>query len=106
MTATSLQPQDLTLSTAPVDDDGWRQAGVSLPHYSRSQYSVTRRVPLSQAQAGDLVFYFKRGTHHVGLYIGNGKMVHAANPRSGVVVSNILGPWYSSRFSGIGRVVG
>ncbi|HEV8025125.1 MAG TPA: NlpC/P60 family protein, partial [Candidatus Nanopelagicales bacterium] len=84
----------------------WRQAGVSLPHYSRSQYSVTRRVPLSQAQPGDLVFYFGRGTHHVGMYIGNGKMVHAANPRSGVLVSNILGPWYSSRFSGIGRVVG
>ena len=84
----------------------WRQAGVSLPHYSRSQYSVTRRVPLSQAQAGDLVFYFKRGTHHVGMYIGNGKMVHAANPREGVVVTNVLGPWYSSRFSGIGRVVG
>lgn len=84
----------------------WRQAGVSLPHYSRSQYSVTRRVPLSQAQPGDLVFYFGSGAHHVGLYIGNGKMVHAANPRSGVLVSNILGPWYSSRFSGIGRVVG
>ena len=84
----------------------WRQAGVSLPHYSRSQYSVTRRVPLSQAQPGDLVFYFGRGSHHVGMYIGSGKMVHAANPRPGVVVSNILGPWYSSRFSGIGRVVG
>ena len=84
----------------------WRQAGVSLPHYSRSQYAVTRRVPLSQAQPGDLVFYFGQGAHHVGLYIGNGKMVHAANPRSGVLVSNILGPWYSSRFSGIGRVVG
>ncbi len=83
----------------------WRQAGISLPHYSRSQYSVTRRVPLSQAQPGDLVFYFGRGTHHVGMYIGNGKMVHAANPRTGVVVSNILGPWYSSRFSGIGRVI-
>lgn len=84
----------------------WRQAGVSLPHYSRSQYSVTRRVPLSQAQPGDLVFYFGRGTHHVGMYIGSGKMVHAANPREGVVVTNVLGPWYSSRFSGIGRVVG
>ena len=84
----------------------WRQAGVSLPHYSRSQYSVTRRIPLSQAQPGDLVFYFGNGARHVGLYIGNGKMVHAANPRSGVLVSNILGPWYSSRFSGIGRVVG
>ena len=84
----------------------WRQAGVSLPHYSRSQYSVTRRIPLSQAQPGDLVFYFGNGARHVGMYIGNGKMVHAANPRTGVVVSNILGPWYSSRFSGIGRVVG
>ncbi len=84
----------------------WRQAGVSLPHYSRSQYSVTRRIPLSQAQPGDLVFYFGNGARHVGMYIGNGKMVHAANPRTGVVVSNILGPWYSSRFSGIGRVIG
>ena len=84
----------------------WRQAGVSLPHYSRSQYSVTRRIPLSQAQPGDLVFYFGNGARLVGMYIGNGKMVHAANPRTGVVVSNILGPWYSSRFSGIGRVVG
>lgn len=82
----------------------WRQAGISLPHYSRSQFSVTRRIPLSQARPGDLVFYFGSGAHHVGLYIGGGKMVHAANPRSGVVVTNILGPWYSSRFSGIGRV--
>ena len=84
----------------------WRQAGVSLPHYSRSQFATTRRIPLSQARPGDLVFYFGQGAHHVGLYIGNGKMVHAANPSSGVLVSNILGPWYSSRFSGIGRVVG
>lgn len=84
----------------------WRQAGISLPHYSRSQFSVTRRVPLSQAQPGDLVFYFGSGAHHVGMYIGNGKMVHAANPRTGVVVTSVLGPWYSSRFSGVGRVVG
>ncbi len=84
----------------------WRQAGVSLPHYSRSQYSTTRRVPLSQAQPGDLVFYFGSGAHHVGLYIGNGKMVHAANPSSGVLISSVMGPWYNSRFSGIGRVIG
>lgn len=84
----------------------WRQAGVSLPHYSRSQFSTTRRVPLSQAQPGDLVFYFGSGAHHVGLYIGNGKMVHAANPSSGVLVTDVMGPWYNSRFSGIGRVIG
>lgn len=84
----------------------WRQAGVSLPHYSRSQFAVSRRVSLSEARPGDLVFYFGRGAHHVGLYIGNGKMVHAANPRSGVRIDNVLGPWYAQRFSGIGRVVG
>lgn len=84
----------------------WRQAGVSLPHYSYSQYSTTRRVSLSEAQPGDLVFYFGGGVHHVGLYIGSGKMVHAANPSSGVLVSDILGPWYKNYFSGIGRVVG
>ena len=83
----------------------WQQGGVSLPHYSYAQYRGTKRIPLSQARPGDLVFYFGGGTRHVGLYIGNGKMVHAANPRSGVIVSPVLGSWYSSRFSGIGRVL-
>ena len=84
----------------------WRQAGVSLPHYSYSQYSGTRRISLSEAQPGDLVFFFGGGVHHVGMYIGNGKMVHAANPSSGVLISDVLGPWYKDYFSGVGRVVG
>lgn len=84
----------------------WRQAGVSLPHYSYSQFSSTQRISLSEAQPGDLVFYFGGGVHHVGMYIGNGKMVHAANPSSGVIVSDVLGPWYNNYFSGVGRVVG
>jgi cell wall-associated NlpC family hydrolase len=84
----------------------WRQSGVSLPHYSYSQYGSTRRIPVSEAQPGDLVFYFGSGAHHVGLYIGGGKMVHAANPGDGVRVDDIFGPWYGERFSGIGRVVG
>lgn len=84
----------------------WRQAGVSLPHYSYSQYSGTRRIPLSEARPGDLVFYFGSGVHHVGMYIGNGKMVHAANPGAGVRIDAVLGPWYNRYFSGVGRVVG
>jgi peptidoglycan DL-endopeptidase CwlO len=84
----------------------WRQAGVSLPHYSYAQYSSTRRISLSDAQPGDLVFYFGGGVHHVGMYIGNGRMVHAANPGDGVIVSDVLGPWYNNYFSGVGRVVG
>lgn len=84
----------------------WRQAGVSLPHYSYSQYSSTRRIPLSEARPGDLVFFFGSGVHHVGMYIGNGKMVHAANPSAGVRIDAVLGPWYNRYFSGVGRVIG
>ena len=84
----------------------WRQAGISLPHYSYSQYSKVRKIPLSQAQPGDLVFFFGGSVHHVGMYIGRGKMVHAANPRSGVIISDVLGPWYNRYFTGVGRVVG
>lgn len=84
----------------------WRQAGISLPHYSYSQWSSTRRIPLSEARPGDLVFYFGGSVHHVGMYIGNGKMVHAANPGDGVRIDSVLGPWYNRYFSGVGRVVG
>ncbi len=84
----------------------WRQAGISLPHMSYSQYGTSRHIPLSQAQPGDLVFYFGGSVHHVGMYIGNGKMVHAANPGAGVMISDVLGPWYNRYFTGVGRVVG
>ena len=84
----------------------WRQAGISLPHYSYSQWNTTRRIPLSEARPGDLVFYFGGSVHHVGLYIGGGKMVHAANPGDGVRIDAVLGPWYNRYFSGVGRVIG
>lgn len=84
----------------------WRQAGISLPHYSYSQWNSTRRIPLSEARPGDLVFYFGGSVHHVGMYIGNGKMVHAANPGDGVRIDAVLGPWYNRYFSGVGRVIG
>jgi cell wall-associated NlpC family hydrolase len=84
----------------------YRQAGVSLPHLSYSQFDTTRHVPVSDIQLGDLVFYFGGGAHHVGIYVGNGKMVSASNPRDGVELIDFLGPWYNDRFSGVGRVVG
>ncbi len=64
----------------------WRQAGVSLPHSSSAQYSSGPHVPESQLQPGDLVFYYQP-ISHVGIYIGNGQIVHAANPGSGVTTS-------------------
>jgi cell wall-associated NlpC family hydrolase len=68
----------------------WAQAGVSLPHYSKAQYEQLPQVPLSAVQPGDLVFFYG-DIHHVGIYIGGGQMVDAANPALGVRVAGIGG---------------
>ena len=84
----------------------WAQAGVGLTALSYTQWDQTRRVPVSEIQPGDLVFYFGSGAHHVAIYVGNGKMVSASNPSDGVELIDFLGPWYKERFSGVGRVLG
>jgi len=61
----------------------WGKAGVSLPHSSRAQYSGGRKVSRSDLQQGDLVFYGSP-IHHVGIYIGGGRMISA--PQTGDVV--------------------
>ena len=64
----------------------WAQAGVSLPHSSSAQFSSGPRVSEGDLQPGDLVFYYSP-ISHVGMYIGNGQIVHAANPGSGVTTA-------------------
>jgi len=72
----------------------WAQAGVALPHSSSAQYSSGPHVAQSDLQPGDLVFYYSP-ISHVGIYIGNGMIVHAANPSTGVVVSSVNSMPYS-----------
>ena len=79
--------------------------GKYLPHQSYAQYRKAKKISLKNARPGDLVFYFKGGVHHVGLYIGHKTMIHAANSHTGVRKNKIFGAWYSSHFSGIGRVL-
>jgi cell wall-associated NlpC family hydrolase len=75
--------------------------GVSLPHSSYAQYGDGRRVARRSLRPGDLVFFDALG--HVGLYVGNGRFIHA--PHSGTRVRiEALGGWYSSRFSGARRL--
>jgi peptidoglycan DL-endopeptidase CwlO len=62
----------------------WGAAGVSMPHYSGAQYDMFPKVPLSQMEPGDLVFWGPGGSDHVGLYIGGGQMIAA--PHTGDVV--------------------
>lgn len=64
--------------------------GVSLPHYSGSQAQMGEKVSASEIRPGDLVFYANSGgrINHVGIYIGNGQLIHAASRRSGIKISN------------------
>jgi len=66
----------------------WAQAGVGLPHSSSAQYSSGPHIAASDLMPGDLVFYYSP-ISHVGMYIGNGLIVHAANPGAGVRVAEL-----------------
>ena len=61
----------------------WGSVGVSLPHSSGQQYNRGRSVARSDLQLGDLVFFYS-DIHHVGLYAGNGQVIHAPRPGKSV----------------------
>jgi cell wall-associated NlpC family hydrolase len=70
----------------------YRSIGISLPHSSRSQYGYGKSVSKANLLPGDLVFFgHGRGISHVGMYIGGGRMIHAANPRKGVRIDAVFG---------------
>ncbi|WP_235030231.1 C40 family peptidase [Nonomuraea solani] len=61
----------------------YQKVGISLPHYTGSQWTAGRHIDRSELRAGDLVFFYN-DLHHVGIYLGGGMMVHA--PQTGDVV--------------------
>lgn len=63
-------------------------AGVALPRTSRAQSAVGTPVAKADLRPGDLVFFY-RPVSHVGIYIGDGKIVHASNRKSPVKISDI-----------------
>jgi len=77
----------------------WRAGGVSLPHSSQAQFGATSRVPVSQVQPGDLLFYGSP-IHHVGIYVGGGTMVEASHAGTPVRYASI----FRSDMVGVGRV--
>ncbi len=63
--------------------------GISLPHKASAQATHGKKISSSEAKPGDLFFYSDGGgINHVAIYIGNGQVVHASNPRSGIKISN------------------
>jgi nlpC/P60 family protein len=75
----------------------YQQAGINLPHYSGSQIERGHRISLDQIQPGDL--FAASGGGHVGIYVGNGYMVEAANPRAGVRLGPIRSSMYPVRIN-------
>lgn len=61
----------------------WRQVGVGMAHFAATQFEQFPRVSVDALEPGDLVFFYPT-IHHVGIYIGGGKMIHA--PHTGDVV--------------------
>jgi len=82
------------------------QLGIALPHKASAQFSTRygQQVGLSDLAPGDLVFFVRttgaRGITHVALYVGNGMMVSANTPRTGVQYVSIYGKYWQSRFAG------
>ncbi|MCI1746774.1 MAG: NlpC/P60 family protein [Acidipropionibacterium sp.] len=66
----------------------WGAAGVSLPRTAAEQFGVGTPVSIGSLQPGDLVFYYS-GISHVAMYIGGGRIVHAANPSSGITTGSV-----------------
>jgi cell wall-associated NlpC family hydrolase len=79
--------------------------GQKLPHSSRAQYTKVKKIKRSQAQPGDLVFFFENGEHHVGIYIGKGRMIDAPGVGDPVRVSPISGSWWGRSYTGMGRIL-
>lgn len=82
------------------------KAGIKLPRTAQEQYDVTRHIPLSQAKAGDLVFFhstYNAGTYvtHVGIYAGNNRMYHAGDP---IGYADLTSKYWQSHLIGAGRI--
>jgi cell wall-associated NlpC family hydrolase len=79
----------------------WQAAGLRIPHVAASQYNVGTHVSRDQLQPGDLVFFY-HPIGHVGMYIGNGLIVHA--PTSGDVVKVVPLSTFNSDYVGATRL--
>lgn len=84
----------------------FREQKVSLPRTAREQFYSGNEVMRGDLQKGDLVFFqtYARFPSHVGIYLGNRKMIHASSRDRRVVISSMDTPYYTSRFLGARRI--
>lgn len=88
----------------------YQQFGYDLKPGARNQWSLLdEKISKDELLPGDLLFFSRGGKtsriFHVGIYIGDGLFIHAANSRKGVIITHIDEPWYANRYHGAKRVI-
>ncbi len=79
------------------------QFGIKLTHYSGAQANEGRTISRSELRPGDLIFYASSGRiDHVAIYIGNGQIVHASSPTTGIIISGAFNRTYVKAVNVIG----
>lgn len=81
-------------------------ANLTLPHGARAISQLGKAIPVDQLQPGDLVFYntLKKTFSHVGIYVGDGRFIHAPSSGGGVDIVNMNDAYWSKRFNGARRL--
>lgn len=93
-----------------LTQQGLAHFGVNIGRVTNDQIGYGKAVDMDNLQVGDLVFFDtdpgREGTDHVGVYAGNGMMIHAPRPGKGVEMASITDKYYASRFMGGRRMDG
>jgi hypothetical protein len=84
----------------------FKEQKVSLPRTAREQFRIGNEVSQGDLRRGDLVFFstYAKFPSHVGIYLGNRKMIHASSAEHRVVISSMDTPYYLSRYLGARRI--
>jgi cell wall-associated NlpC family hydrolase len=86
--------------------------GITLPHNAQAQYDRVQHIPDAELQPGDLLFFAQTYAStteyvtHVGIYVGDGRMVNAVDERTGTVEIPVWSGFWGAHYTGAGRVRG
>lgn len=88
----------------------YESIGIELPRVSRDQAQTGKLVPLASARRGDLMFFYTDSSKphtvtHVGMYLGNNKMIHASSGSGKVVIVDIRDGYFMSKMAAVKRIV-